>query len=270
MNDNAIGVFDSGLGGLTAVKELCEIMPGENIVYFGDTSRVPYGTRSRETILRYSKQDLNFLSSFNIKAALVACGTISSVALDSIKDDYDFPIIGVIDSAAAAAVSCTENGKIGVIGTPATVKSGAYETRIKQMLKDAVTLACPCPLFVPLVENGHIDPSDPLVRHAVELYLEPIVRFGADTVILGCTHYPIIARAISEYLGQGIRLVNSGREAARTLCSLLSEKDMRCGRKQGKCSYYVSDSTENFENIGGVFMCRPICGDVHNIDIEKY
>ena len=156
MKRQPIGVFDSGLGGLTAVKELIKLLPREDIVYFGDTSRVPYGAKSRDTIIRYAKQDLNFLSTFNIKAALVACGTVSSVAIGNIGSDYDFPVIGVIDSTARAACAATKNKKIGIIGTPATVKSASYVNTIAALDPGCETVSVACPLFVPLVENGHI------------------------------------------------------------------------------------------------------------------
>ncbi len=269
MNRSAIGVFDSGLGGLTAVKELIKILPDEDIVYFGDTSRVPYGTRSRETIISYAKQDLNFLSTFNIKAALVACGTISAVALDTLKDGYDFDIIGVIESAAKAAVTATRNKKIGVIGTGATIKSGAYEKMLKTLCPDVKTMAVACPLFVPLVENGHIKEDDPITCLAVEHYIKQIVDFGADTIILGCTHYPLIAHAIGEFVGESVKLINPGKEAAKTLKEILSQNKL-LSNDGGTHNYYVSDSIENFESLGGLFMEQSISGEVHKIDIEKY
>lgn len=270
MNRRAIGVFDSGLGGLTAMKELSRLLPGEDIVYFGDTSRVPYGTRSADTIIRYSKQDLNFLSEFDIKAALVACGTISAVALETIKDDYSFPIVGVIDSAAAAAARYTRNGKIGIIGTNATIKSGAYEKKLQSIAPECQTMSIACPLFVPLVENGHIEKNDPLIVNAIELYLSKLIPFGADTIILGCTHYPIIAHTIGNFVGESVKLVDPGREAAKTISDMLLENDMLSDGECGTHSYYVSDSIENFETLGGIFMRRSINGEVHKIDIEKY
>ena len=265
----AIGVFDSGLGGLTAVKELVKILPNEDIVYFGDTSRVPYGTRSRETIISYAKQDLNFLSTFNIKAALVACGTISAVALDTLKDNYSFDIIGVIDSAANAAAKATANKKIGIIGTNATIKSGAYEKALKNICPDIKTIAVPCPLFVPLVENGHIKDGDPITALAVKHYIQQIVDFGADTIILGCTHYPLIAKAIGEFVGDSVSLINPGKEAAKTLKQKLTEGGL-LSQNGGKHEYYVSDSIENFEDLGSLFMKQSISGEVHKVDIEKY
>ena len=270
MNNNVIGVFDSGLGGLTAMKELCRILPNENIVYFGDTARVPYGTRSDETILKYSRQDLNFLSQFNAKAVLVACGTISAVALDKIKNDFSFPLFGVIDSAANAAVAATKNKRIGIIGTSAAIRSGAYERKIHELSPDCRTLSIACPLFVPLIENGHIAENDPLIENAVQLYLENFKEFGADVLILGCTHYPIIAHTIGSFVGDEVVLVNTGREAAKSLKAWIEANDMLSSSTVGTHSYYVSESTENFETIGGIFMCHSINGEVHKIDIGKY
>ena len=270
MRNNAIGVFDSGLGGLTAVKELLKLMPGEDMVYFGDTSRVPYGTRDVATIIHYARQDLNFLNTFNIKAALVACGTISAVALKQVKDDYPFEIVGVIDSAAKAAVKTTKNKKIGIIGTPATIKSNAYGTTIKELDSECEVISVACPLFVPLVENGHIEKYDPLIQNAVQLYLKQIVDFGADTIILGCTHYPIIAHTIGEYVGEDVILINPGREAVRTLHDSLEKRDLLSQNQNGNHSYYVSDSVENFVENGSFFLHRSINGDVYKVDIEKY
>ncbi len=270
MNKGAIGIFDSGLGGLTAVKELIKILPEEDIIYFGDTSRVPYGAKSRDTIIRYAKQDLNFLSTFGIKAALVACGTASSVAIDEIKSEYPFPVIGVINSTVNAAISATKNKKIGIIGTPATIKSKAYEQKIKQLAPECETLSVACPLFVPLVENGHIDSEDIIAKETVKYYLSEIKDFGADTVILGCTHYPIIAKTIGDYVGDDVVLVNSGKEAAKSVREYLEKNDMLSENKQGSQRYYVSDSVEGFETLGSLFMRRSIDGEVSKIDIEKY
>lgn len=269
MKEGAIGVFDSGLGGLTAVKELKKILPDEQIIYFGDTSRVPYGTRSRDTIIRYAKQDLNFLSSFDIKIALVACGTVSAVALDKVKDNYSFPVVGVIESTVRAAIQGTRNSKIAIIGTDATVKSGAYVRLIKELFPECETVSVACPLFVPLVENGHIGEKDPITEKAVEHYLKQVKDFGADTVILGCTHYPIIASAIGNYLGENTLLVNSGREAAKNVRHILEQNNM-LATGNGSNRYFVSDSIDNFENYGSIFMNDSIMGEVKKIDIEKY
>ena len=269
MNGGAIGVFDSGLGGLTAVKELIKILPEEDIVYFGDTGRVPYGTRSRETIINYARQDLNFLASHNIKIALVACGTISAVALDILKDEHDFEVVGVIESAAIAAASRTKNKKIGVLGTGATIKSGAYERALKAIDPSIQTVSVPCPLFVPLVENGHITAGDPITQEAVKLYLSRVAEFNADTVIMGCTHYPLIAKAIGDFVGDDVLLINPGREAASTVKRLLEQNGMTA-KDGGNHRFFVSDSVENFETLGGMFIGQSINGEVAKIDIEKY
>lgn len=254
-----IAVFDSGLGGLTAMKELCSLMPDEDIVYFGDTSRIPYGTRSADTIVRYARQDLRFLSQFDIRAALVACGTISSVALDKIKDEYPFPVFGVIDSAAKAAAEATKNGRVAILGTPATVRSGAYSRALPENI-DRISVACP--LFVPLVENGNLEGA--VTDEAVKLYLTKVRDYGADTVILGCTHYPLLANAIAKFL-PGVTLINSGREAAKAIANALPPASGGGTRR-----YFVSDSTEGFSAVGGIFMQHSIDGEVTQIDIEKY
>lgn len=271
MKNSPIGVFDSGLGGLTAVKELQKLLPFEDIIYFGDTSRVPYGTRSSDTIIRYATQDLNFLSTFGIKAALIACGTVSAVALGKVGDRYSFPVIGVIENTVREALESTKNGKIAIIGTNATIKSGAYERLIKERSPQTQTISVACPLFVPLVENGHIEKGDPITDAAVSHYLTRVKEFGADTVILGCTHYPIIAHAIGEFVGESTVLINSGKAAAKAMKRLLLDNNLISDRQtDGERRFFVSDSVEDFKNYGGIFMHRTITEEVRKIDIEKY
>lgn len=188
MDNKCIGVFDSGLGGLTAVKQIINELPKEDIIYFGDTGRVPYGSRSKETLLKYTRGDIRFLNTFDVKIIVIACGTASSAALPAIKDEFDVPIIGVIDAAVYAAVRATKNKKIGVIGTAGTIKSGEYEKQIKAYDSEMQTFAKACPMFVPLVENGYFDTE--VTRIIVAEYLEEIRNQGVDTLILGCTHYP--------------------------------------------------------------------------------
>ena len=197
MDKRAIGVFDSGLGGLTAVKEIMERLPNENLIYFGDTGRVPYGTRSEETIIRYSRQDIRFLQSFDVKMIVVACGTVSSVALPIIKGEFGVPIVGVVEATADAAVKATRNNKIGIIGTQGTISSGAYSRRIHSEKSNIRTYSRACPLFVPLVENGHFDTQ--VTRLVIEEYLADIKKQGIDTLILGCTHYPLLEKAIADF-----------------------------------------------------------------------
>lgn len=263
MDRRPIGVFDSGLGGLTAVRELMRLLPHEDIIYFGDTGRVPYGTRSRETILRYTRQDIAFLTGFSIKALVVACGTASSVALPTIKDDYDFPILGVVKNAAVRAAEATRNGKIGVIGTRATIQSGAFDRELSDFSLSSVV----CPLFVPLVENGRVTPGDPVLKLVIEEYLTPLRERSIDTLILGCTHYPIIAEAIANFL-PGVTLVNPGFEAIRTLS--LRGDFMQNPAGAGSCHFYVSDDPAGFAENASLFLGRPVEGLVSQVSIEEY
>lgn len=269
MDERSIGVFDSGLGGLTAVKQIMKELPGENIVYFGDTGRVPYGTRSKETIIKYSKNDVNFLLEKDVKIIVIACGTVSSTALDVLKADYDVPVIGVVEATSVAAIKATKNGKIGIIGTPGTIKSGAYEKFIKEKSPEAKTFSSACPLFVPLVENGHFETE--VAKLVVKEYLEDIKAQGVDTLILGCTHYPLLAKTIGEYMGDGVTLINAGAEVAKELKAELSKRGLlKETESKGNYSYYVSDNVDGFETLGGLFLEQKIDGQVEKIDIERY
>lgn len=270
MNNKSIGVFDSGLGGLTAVKQIMNELPEENIIYFGDTGRVPYGTRSRDTILKYTRGDIRFLKTFDVKVIVIACGTASSAALPMIKDEFDVPIVGVIDAAVYAAVRATRNKKIGVIGTQGTIKSREYEKQIKEYDRSMNIFSKACPLFVSLVENGHFDTA--VTRLVVEEYLEEIRAQGVDTLILGCTHYPLLEKVIGEYMGKDVTLINSGAEVAKYLKKKLTNEgllnDGACGGERYR--YYVSDDISSFEELGGIFLEREINGQVNKVDIEKY
>lgn len=269
MNNNSIGVFDSGLGGLTAVKQIMQELPDENIIYFGDTGRVPYGTRSKETLIKYVRSDIRFLESFNVKTIVVACGTASTVALPVLKEEFKTPIIGVVDATVEAAVKSTKNGKIGVIGTPGTINSGAYEKNIAAINSDIATYSRGCPLFVPLVENGHFDTQ--VTRLVVDEYLCDIKKQGVDTLILGCTHYPLLAKVIGEYMGEGVSLIDSGAEVAKYLKRQLADEQCHSHCNDDRqYSYYVSDNVDGFANLGGMFLQREINGQVRKIDIEKY
>lgn len=266
MDNRCIGVFDSGLGGLTAVKEMMDIMPHESLIYFGDTGRVPYGTRSDETIIKYSRQDINFLKSHNVKLIVVACGTVSSVALPEILKDCDIPIVGVVEAASEAAMKASQNGRIGIIGTPGTIKSGAYSKWIHNKQPQIQTFSKACPLFVPLVENGHFDTE--VARLVIEEYLSGIKSQGVDTLILGCTHYPLLEKAIAEYMGEGVTLINSGAEIAKSLKSKFPELMNESGAPEYR--YFVSDNIENFENLASTFLRCDINGQVKKIDIDRY
>lgn len=269
MDNRKIGVFDSGLGGLTAVKEIMNLFPNESIVYFGDTGRVPYGTRSKETIVKYTHDDINFLLSQDVKMIIIACGTASSAALPEIKGEFDVPIYGVVDAGAYEASRVTKNNKIGIIGTTATIKSGAYEKYISEYNPDAQTFKKACPLFVPLVENGHFD--TPVTKLVIEEYLKDIRDAGVDTLILGCTHYPLLKKAIAEYMGDNVKLISPGEEVAKFLRKKITSENAHsevCDND--RYSYFVSDSVESFEELGSIFLETKINGKVNKIDIEKY
>ncbi len=263
-----IAVFDSGVGGLTSLKVLEQLLPREDLIYFGDTSRVPYGTRSRETILQYAAQDVRFLRTFDPKAVLIACGTVSSVALDALRETFaDLPIFGVVESAVEAALKQSKNKRILVLGTPATIASGSYTERLKAA--GATVAATACPLFVPLVENGHILPDDPIASHVVEYYLQPMKEFGADTVILGCTHYPLLSDMIGRFMGEGVRLIDVGRESALA-CQKAVEQDSAPQGAKGSVRFFVSDTAKAFEKTARIFLGRDMKEEVEQIDIQSY
>ena len=266
MSELQIGVFDSGLGGLTAVRELMQILPGENIVYFGDTARVPYGTRSRDTIRTFAVQDLRFLLEQDLKAVLVACGTVSSVALPELQQMTTIPVIGVVQPTAVAACKATKNKKIGILGTSATVKSGSYQSAIAEIDPEISVTATACPLFVPLVENGYLEGQ--ITELAAMEYIKPLQDAGVDTVILGCTHYPLLKPVLSKLFGDGVSLIDSGREAALSLAEVLQKDGKLSQQSEGKRRYFVSDEVSNFSNIAGMFLERSIDGQVEKVTIR--
>ncbi|MGI6263986.1 MAG: glutamate racemase [Acutalibacteraceae bacterium] len=268
MDNRAIGVFDSGLGGLTVVRQLIDQLPGEDVVYFGDTGRVPYGTRSRETIERYTRQDCRFLQSRNVKMIIAACGTVSSVA-PHILEKLPLPAIGVVEAAADAAVAASKNRRIGVIGTAATVRSGSFERRIKAAAADAEVTAIACPLFVPLVENGWIEPDNPVTRQTAAVYLRPLREAGVDTLILGCTHFPLLAPIIAQVL-PGVTLIDSGKEAARRCAVILRQQDLLADRPTGgKHRYCVSDHAADFSRVASMFLGQPVQADTEWVGLEE-
>lgn len=268
MDNRPIGVFDSGLGGLTVVRQLMRQLPGENIVYFGDTGRVPYGTRSPETIEKYAKQDCRFLLSENVKFIIAACGTVSSVA-PHILDSLPVPATGVVEPAALSAINATRNGRIGVIGTSATINSGSFRRRIKKIRPEITVFEQACPLFVPLVENGWIDANDKVTRLTAERYLTPLKDQGVDTLLLGCTHFPLLAPVIGDVLGQNVTLIDSGQATASfcaerlTQAGLLGDSD-----KISRQSFYVSDRPDDFTMVADMFLGCKVDNDIHTIDID--
>lgn len=255
--DRPIGVFDSGIGGLTVLKEIIKELPEEGTIYLGDTARVPYGIRSSETVIRYSFENTRFLFSRDIKLLIVACNTASSVSLDAIKSSILIPVIGVIEPGAKAAVMATRNKKIGVIGTEATINSNSYTKAIKALGKDIEVFGLPCPLFVPLVEEGWIEGD--ITTLIAERYLREIKDKGIDTLVLGCTHYPLLKRVISEVMGKDVRLIDSAVEVAQEIKATLELAGLKREHKDTPLrEFYVTDSPERFVKVGERFLGQKI------------
>lgn len=268
MDNRPIGVFDSGLGGLTVLKELKSLIPTESVVYFGDSGRAPYGTKSKDTIVKYTFQDIRFLLNQDIKMIVIACNTASACSLKLVKDSFDIPVIEVTEPGAITAVNETKNKKIGVIGTVATISSGVYERAINRLDSSIEIVQKACPLFVPLVEEGWWE-NDIAFRIAEE-YLEPMKKEGIDTLVMGCTHYPMLYNTISKVMGDKVKLVSSALEVTKVVRNILGEMDiMRDERINPVYRYYTSDSVEKFESLGSAILES----DIHSaekVDIEKY
>ena len=271
MDMRPIGVFDSGLGGLTAVHSLWKILPEENLIYFRDTARVPYGGRSKETILKYARQDVRFLRSFDLKAILIACGTVTTTSLDTLQTENDLPIVGVVEPTCRRALLVTKTKKVGMIATLASVRSGAYEATLRRLDPTVEVICKPCPLFVPLVENGRFRRGDIVIETVAREYLEPLKETGIDTLILGCTHYPLLTEIIGDIMGPGVTLVSAGEESAFELKRMLKARNLRADEdRQGESEFYVSDRAEDFENIASVFLQENLRHTARRIDIDKY
>ena len=265
MDKRAIGVFDSGLGGLTAVRRLHALMPQENIIYFGDTGRVPYGTRGRDIITKYARQDVAFLRQFDLKSIIIACNTVSAIALDLLSEENDIPIIGTVEPACRRAMTMTKNGRVGVIATAATVRSGAYEKYLhkKDGTLDLFTQACP--LFVPLVENGRVHRGDVVIETVVKEYLTPLKEAGVDTLILGCTHYPLLEEVIGDFMGPDVTLIDSGAEAAN-----LASTQFDPNEGTGTTQYFVSDDPQGFDQLAELFLQEKVDVGAELVDISRY
>lgn len=257
----AIGIFDSGLGGLTVAKEIIRALPRENIVYFGDTGRVPYGTRSPDTIRKYAREDEAFLLRHDVKLIVAACGTVSSVAADT-GAELPVPFVEVVSHSVRAAVDATVNRKIGVLGTPATIRSGAHKRRILQLMPDAQVVESSGALLVPLVEEGWYLPDDPVVLGTLERYLEPFCAAGVDTLILGCTHFPVLARAIARLMGGGVRLINMGAAAAGPVAEMLGQSGSLNDTDTPSHRFFVSDKTDSFRRIAALLLDEDINEDM--------
>lgn len=265
-----IGVFDSGVGGLTVVREMIRQLPNENIVYFGDTARVPYGSKSQKTIIRFSEQIIRFLKKKQVKAIVIACNTASALALEAVRDEFDVPILGVVIPGARAAVEATQNRKVGVVGTDATVQSGMYTKIIHGMNPDITVIEKACPLFVPLVEEGFKEHQ--VTQEIIEYYLDSMKKTDIDAMILGCTHYPLLRSKIRAYMGEGIQIVNPAYETAMDLKRLLEEQDMvNDGTKTPHSSYefFVSDAAEKFRSFANTVMPFDI-SETNVVNIEEY
>lgn len=266
-----IGVFDSGIGGLTVAKEIMHQIPNERIVYFGDTARVPYGNKSKETIIKFSRQIVRFLQTQKVKAIVAACNTVSAFALDEIEREVDIPMIGVVKPGVKAALKATRNGKIGVIGTAGTIASRIYPQYIKEMNPDANITGKACPLFVPLVEEGLW--RDPVTDEIARRYLAELIDIDIDTLVLGCTHYPLIRETIGKVMGKGVVLVNPAYETARELRELLQKrgllKEQEAKLGDDMYRFYVSDSSEKFKQFANSIIKYGILS-AKTINIEKY
>lgn len=265
-----IGVFDSGVGGLTVAREIMRQLPNENIVYFGDTARVPYGSKSKDNIIRFSRQIINFLKTKEVKAIVIACNTASALALDVVSKEIDIPIIGVVEPGARAALEVTKSNKIGVIGTEATIRSAMYEKIIQGVEPRAEVLGKACPLFVPLVEEGFA--KHKVTQEIIDYYLASFMKTDIDTLILGCTHYPLLRSKIREYVGERITLVNPAYETAMDLKMLLEEnhiENMGDGQNHASYEFYVSDAADKFKQFANSILPYDI-ETTKQINIEEY
>lgn len=267
MDNRPIGIFDSGVGGLTVVKEIIKALPNENIVYFGDTARVPYGAKSKDVVTKYSKQIVRFLMTKNVKAIIVACNTVSSNSLDTLRDSFDVPFVGVVEPGVRSVLQTTKNKRVGIIGTEATIRSGMYGRLIHEADSSIEVFSKPCPLFVPLAEEGWYD--NEIAKMTAGLYLDELISCGIDTLLLGCTHYPLLKQCIGETIGEAIKIVDPAKNTADSLKHILAKSDMlNDGFEKPTNIFYVSDITDKFEKI-----CLKTLKKTYTpakIDIEKY
>ena len=271
MDQRPVGVFDSGLGGLTAVRQLRQMMPSEHIIYFGDTARVPYGNRSKDTLLKYARQDLRFLRSFDLKAVVIACGTVSSNCMETLQAENDIPVIGVVEPTVRRAVEVTRSRRVGLIATRASVNSGAYQRLFYEMDPCIQVFSRACPLFVPLVEEGRFHSGDVVIETVAREYLRELREAEVDTLVLGCTHYPLLMEVIGSIMGPEVTLVDAGCESAYALKRMLRERSAAAPEGTvGDADYYASDRAADFERLGGLFLQEEIGPKVRQIDIEAY
>lgn len=263
-NPAPLGVFDSGLGGLTVVRAILHSLPLENMVYFGDTARLPYGNKSKTTVTRLSLEALRFLEHFGIKALVVACNSASAVALDALEREADVPVLGVVEAGARRAAETSQNGRIGVIGTRATVDSGCYHRALERLRSGVEVFSAACPLFVPLVEEGWIEHA--VARQVAEEYLAPLREHGVDTLILGCTHYPLLKELIGEVMGEEVTLIDSGEAVAVDVQLRLEELGLESPKGPVSHRFLVSDQPERFYAEGRRFLGETVLGTVQAVD----
>lgn len=266
MPERAIGIFDSGVGGLTVLKALLRVLPDEQLLYLGDTARVPYGTKSPSTVLRYALEAAEFLMQHRVKMLVVACNTASAVAVEAIEQRFSLPVVGVIEPGARKAAAVTRNRRVGVIGTEGTIRSGAYSRAIHAVDPAIEVFAAPCPLFVPLAEEGWADHE--VAYLAAREYLAPLIGQHIDTLVLGCTHYPLLKKTLQRLLGPQVQLIDSAEEIARLVASMLGERDVlrRSGALQPR--YFVTDESTRFERVGGAFVGAEL-HHVTQVDLEQ-
>lgn len=268
MREKAIGVFDSGVGGLTVAREIMNQLPNEKIVYFGDTARVPYGSKSKETIITFSKQIAQFLCTKQVKAIVIACNTASAFALESLKQEMDIPVVGVIEPGARAAAEVTKNNKIGVIGTVGTVNSGIYTECLRKIKPEALVYSKACPLFCPLVEENWL--YDSVTMETAERYLGDLKGYGVDTLVLGCTHYPLLRHTLQKVMGDKVQLVNPAYETALELKRVLEEQGLSCKEwSRQEHEFYVSDGADKFRTFANTILPCDVV-ETSAVNIEQY
>lgn len=265
MDQRPIGIFDSGLGGLTAAKALEEILPGENLIYFGDSANAPYGVREKDELLALGTANAAFLSSFDVKAILVACGTVSSNVLDTVKARFPVPFFGVLDAPCAAAANCSA-GRVAVAATEATIRSGAFERRLKSLRPGLEVFSEACQSLVVTVERGHFCPGDPVAEAAVAEELAPIRAFRPDTLVLACTHFPLLRGAIAEYMGGDVTLLDVGAEAAKALKAYLAENGLLARRERASHRWFTSGSLAEFSESAEIFLGHKVRPEAHRHD----
>ena len=258
MDNRPIGIFDSGVGGLTAMDVLAELMPEEHLIYLGDSLNMPYGERAPEEIRELSKAGLRFLLDRNVKAVCIACGTATINALDTLRSISPVPVFGVVEPAVEEALAATENGRIGVLATTASIRAGAFQRRLTELREDIDVTARACPVFATIVEHGLFERSDPRVSAAAEEYLPPLRVAGVDTVILGCTHYPLLSEVVKEYAGDSVNLISSGGAAARSLVRYLQSHGMTAEDGQHRAEYFTTGSIEEFAKTAKIMLRKDI------------